>query len=345
MSSPTEPFRARAGGPGDFAESAGPVAILGLGLIGGSLALALKQAGWSGPIIGWDRPEVLRRARERGAVDGAAETPAAAASRAAFVVLALPVGAILDVLPAVVAAAAPGTVITDTGSTKRRVVAAARAALAGRAGTVRGIRVIGGHPMAGREVGGFEHARADLFAGSTWIFTPAEQASAPGGLTPAAAAPAFEATPETKPETGPETTPEATAGAAAAPALEALVARVGARPLWTDAATHDAALARLSHLPQLLSTALAGHLGERFAAPEWAPLLGAAGPGARDMARLALSPYAPWRDILLTNGDEIAAALEEARQSLDHLRRHLGDREMESAFTAAAAAAQKIRER
>ncbi len=278
----------------------GSIAILGTGLIGGSLALALRGAGVDAPLVGWDRGEVVARAMERGVVDRAAATPEAACQGAAVIVLALPVGAILDLLPRVVGAAEPGALITDTGSTKRRIMAAAAAALGPR----REVEFLGGHPMAGRAQGGLEQADAGLFAGAAWLLTG-------DGAAPSAAAAAWA---------------EQLAG-------------IGARPLWTTAELHDAALARLSHLPQLLSTALGLEIGAAFAAhPAWDGLLAAAGPGACDMLRLAASPYVLWRDILLTNSDEIDAALAECQQTLDWLRQNLRSRELEAAFAAAAEA-------
>ncbi len=278
----------------------GAIAIFGTGLIGGSLALALRRSGFRAPIVGWDRPEVIARAVERGVVDRAAARPEDACAGAAVIVLALPVGGILDLLPRVAAAAAPGALITDTGSTKRRIVAAAEAALRGRAD----IEFLGGHPMAGRANGGLDHADAELFSGAAWLLTGDEASASP-------------------------------AARAWARQLEA----TGARPIWTAAELHDAALARLSHLPQLLSTALGLQIAEEFAAhADWEPLRAAAGPGARDMLRLAASPYALWRDIVLTNGDEIDAALTRCQQTLDWLRRNLRSRELESAFAAAATA-------
>lgn len=273
--------------------------------MGGSLALALRalarqEKGGAGHIIGWDRPEVLARAQARGMIDRAAPTLEAACLEAAVIVLALPVGTILDVLPRVAAAAAPRALITDTGSTKRRICAAAAAALATRAD----VQFLGGHPMAGRAQGGIEHAEAGLFTAAPWLL-----------MGEAAAAPP------------------------AARAWAAQLTSLGARPIWTSAALHDAALARLSHLPQLLSTALGLQLSEAFAArPAWTPLRAAAGPGARDMLRLAASPYHLWRDILLTNSDELDAALAEMQQTLDWLRTNLRGRELEAAFSAAAGA-------
>lgn len=283
-----------------------PIAILGTGLIGGSLGLALRRAGYRGEIRGFDRGPVLSRARRRRAVDVGTEDLESACRGARIIFLALPIGAILDLLPRVAACASRGALITDAGSTKRRICAAAQTVF-----QKAGAKFLGGHPMAGREAGGVENARADLFEGAAWLLV-----SAPGEA--------------------------AGARRRARPWLE-LLDQIGAQPLWTDPATHDSAMARLSHLPQLLSTTLACTLDERFATAAWRPLLAAAGPGARDMLRLAASPYGLWRDILLTNSDEIEAALHELQQTLEEMRSGLRGREMERLFAAAAALARRLR--
>ncbi|HZT74053.1 MAG TPA: prephenate dehydrogenase/arogenate dehydrogenase family protein [Terriglobales bacterium] len=285
--------------------SRAPIAIVGTGLIGGSFGLALRDSGYQGEIRGFDRPEILAAAQRRGAINRRSPSLEAACRGAAVVLLALPIGAILDLLPRIAASLDPGTVVTDTGSTKRRICAAARS-LSFPPGAV----FLGGHPMAGRETGGIENADPRLFAGATWLLAgePADwlrlRRQARRFIT--------------------------------------LVARVGAKPLWTGPADHDAALARLSHLPQLVSTALACHLDKVFRDPDRRPLLGAAGPGARDMLRLAASPYSLWRDILLTNSDAIDAALSEMQQILEEMRLALRGREMQRMFAAAAGLALRL---
>ncbi|MNX93493.1 prephenate dehydrogenase [compost metagenome] len=140
------------------------VALLGLGLIGGSLGLALRAERPDLEVVGWDPdPAAIALARKRGAIARAAPSPAAAVADADRVVLAAPVGA----FPALFAAIAPGlrpeAVVTDVASTKAAVSAWAIAA---------GLNFVGGHPMAGIEQVGVAHARADLFRGATWCVTP-----------------------------------------------------------------------------------------------------------------------------------------------------------------------------
>ncbi|HEX9638289.1 MAG TPA: prephenate dehydrogenase/arogenate dehydrogenase family protein [Acidobacteriota bacterium] len=189
----------------------GSVAIVGVGLIGGSLGLALRRTWPHCRILGVDRPRVLARARARGAIDAAATLPAAA--RSELVVLAAPVLAIIRLLDKLGACLGPTTVVTDAGSTKQAVMQAARRRLPRD-------RFIGGHPLAGRELGGIEAADGGLFRGAGWALV------APRGSAPALAR------------------------------VRTLVRACGARPLLCTAAQHDRALARVSQLPQLAASAL-----------------------------------------------------------------------------------------
>ncbi len=188
------------------------VAIIGLGQIGGSLAQALGRVrGWWR--VGFDLdPSTALAARSAGAVDQIAESLEAACAGADLAVLATPV----DTLPALVEAAAaalpPGAALLDTGSTRAPVTAALEAAAA------RGIRAVGGHPLAGSEGRGFDAARADLFADTTFTLSPAAGA-----------------------------VPEV---------ITRLVRDLGARPLEVAPERHDHALARTSHLPYLVACAL-----------------------------------------------------------------------------------------
>ena len=112
-----------------------------------------------------------------------------------------------------------------------------------------------------------------------------------------------------------------------------LIEAIGARPIWIDAATHDRAAAFVSHLPQLVSIALAGVTRE--ATDQTGLPLTLAGRGLRDALRLAGSPYSVWRDIVLTNTDNLDVALDRLSQAIEHLRAHLRQRELEEEFAAA----------
>lgn len=243
------------------------VAIFGVGLMGGSFALALREAGYAGRIVGVSSPATIARAVERGVIDEGLP-PAEAASRADLVFLAQPIGVIIETIGAIgsiVASVPRRPLVTDAGSTKSAIMAAA-------AGQMAGTLFVGGHPMAGKEARGVEAASASLFRGRVW------------GLTPA------------RPEDLQQ------------PQCREFVQwleRIGAVPLVLDAAEHDRIVALTSHLPQLASTALAATLAGRTSGTP-----AVHGPGLEDMTRLALSSFDIWADILASNRDNIAAALE-----------------------------------
>ena len=144
------------------------VAVLGVGLIGGSIGLAARSRA-DAYVCGYDPDARVRaRALELGAIDSQAADIAGAVRDAEVVFIAAPVGALGEIVPAALAAAGPDTVVTDVGSTKHTV------ALAGRDDE----RFIGGHPLAGAETAGVAHARADLFEGAVWYLTPARGSTA-----------------------------------------------------------------------------------------------------------------------------------------------------------------------
>jgi prephenate dehydrogenase len=147
------------------------IAIVGLGLIGGSIALAVRER-WSSVLItAVDRPPVLAHASSSGAIDRAASS-VADIGPVDLIVLAAPVRQNVELLPQVMSLRPDGTVVTDVGGTKRDIVSAAAALPSG------GTAFVGGHPIGGAERGGFGFARPDLFRGKPWIFTPAQPAAA-----------------------------------------------------------------------------------------------------------------------------------------------------------------------
>jgi prephenate dehydrogenase len=141
------------------------VAILGVGLIGGSFALALKKAGFMGTIIGVSSPATIEAARACGAIDEA--LPAEEAARQAdLIYLAQPISRILETLPQLNPWVRPDALVTDAGSTKGAIVARAKE-------TLTRCQFLGGHPLAGKEQRGVKHADPDLFQGRTYVLTPA----------------------------------------------------------------------------------------------------------------------------------------------------------------------------
>jgi prephenate dehydrogenase len=267
-------------------------AIMGTGLIGGSFALALRKQNPSVFLVGYARPESAEKARARGAVDEVATDLASAVRGADLVYIALPIGASIEALPAIAAAAEPHTLVTDAGSTKSAICRTAASHFR------TGARFLGGHPMAGKEVSGIEHADAELFR------------NAPYALI------ATEADPD----------PRVTNFAE-------VVRGMGARTVWSDAETHDWAVGIVSHLPQLLSVALASVVQDET--DETGLPLALAGPGLQDMLRLSGSPYEVWRDIFLTNTENVSRALDRLGQAIDHLKTRLASKELESQFHAA----------
>ena len=269
------------------------ITVIGTGLIGGSLGLALKKHRFAGRIIGCDRAPVLERARHKDAIDDGHTDPADAVRGSQIVVLAAPVGAILDLIARLGPVLPPKALLTDTGSTKAEVLARATAVF----GKQTGRRFLAGHPMAGKEQSGVEFADADLFKGAAWLFTPAPGQNIYGGQS--------------------------------GEFLE-WVERIGARVAGMDAAEHDQLCAWISHLPQMISTALAATLVEEYG--ESAPLLEAGGRALREMTRISASPYSMWRDIALTNKKNIAEALLKLEQRLAHIRENLDTRELAMEF-------------
>ena len=268
------------------------ITIVGTGLIGGSLGLALRRAGFSGTIVGCDKPEVMDAAITRGAIDRGATEPREAALESDVVVLATPVGAILSVFERLAPILRPATLLTDTGSTKEQLVERARMVLGDQAAE----RMLPGHPMAGKEHGGIENADPALFHGAVWLITPIS--------------------------------PDPPYTRRQQEYLELLIA-IGARVIAIDPKRHDRLCAWISHLPQMMATALASMLREELGDDEAVAQIG--GRALREMTRIAHSPYSMWRDIALTNTENIEEALLRFEQELAHLRENLrgpGLREM-----------------
>ncbi len=265
------------------------VTVAGVGLIGGSFALALKRAGFTGKIIGVSSPATIEAAIARGVIDQALPL-SEAAGQSDVVYLAQPIENILATLGTIDGMVRPGTLITDAGSTKRAIVERARA-------TVHRGNFVGGHPMAGKEARGVQAADAELFRGRNYVLTGSDKV------------------------------------------LETWLGKIGARLVRLAPAEHDRLVALVSHLPQLLSTALAALIADH---PDAARV---AGPAAADLTRLALSPYDIWRDIFSTNTAEIDRVLGAAIAQLETLRANLLSRpDMQATFERAAQAASQLRQ-
>jgi prephenate dehydrogenase len=264
------------------------IAILGTGLLGTSAGLALRAAGFGGSIVGWNRgAEGAETALSVGAIDSIAAEGLEAARASQVVLLAVPIYATLDWMEQLSGVLGPEQLITDVGSTKAQITAAA-----GRLyNTPERAAFLPGHPMAGTERGGAALGDAELFRGAVWLFTDD---------------PSWQRSPHS---------------AALVKGWREWVAAMGSKTIDLDAARHDELVGWVSHLPQFVATALSALLEEEVGdAPE---LKDVGGRALREMTRLGASPYSMWRDIAYTNTANVEAALLGLEQRLAHLRENL----------------------
>ena len=241
----------------------GKVVVCGVGLIGGSFALALKAAGAVAEVVGLGRSRApLEEALALGVIDRIAADWADAARGADLILLAMPVGQMPPVMAALAPHLQPGTIVTDGGSTKSDVVAAARAAF-GAQSPSKVDQFVPGHPIAGAEKSGVTAATAGLYRDKRVVLTPLAEN-----------------------------------GAAAVARLAAAWEACGAKVSQLAAAEHDRVFAAVSHLPHLLAFALVHDLAGRDNADQ---LFGFAAGGFRDFTRIASSHPEMWRDICVAN--------------------------------------------
>ena len=269
------------------------ITIIGTGLIGGSLGLALRKKKFAGRIVGCDREGTLERARMRGAIDDGTADPGDAVRGSQLVVLATPVLAIVDLIERLGPVLPARTLLTDVGSTKAAVVDRALKVF----GKNTGKRFLAGHPMAGKEMSGVDYADADLFRNAAWFLTPLPGQSLNDGLF-----------------------------AEYAGWIDAIGARIAMLP----AEEHDRLCAWISHVPQMISTALAAALVEEFGAE--APLLPAGGRALQEMTRISASPYSMWRDVAISNKKNLEDALWKVEQRMAHIREDLATRQLAEEF-------------
>jgi prephenate dehydrogenase len=247
------------------------IAVLGVGLIGGSIGLAARER-LGADVAGFD-PEGanLERAVELGALSAAAGSVGEAVTGADVVFCAAPVRSLPEVVAEALAVEGAG-VVTDVGSTKRELLAAVAANPARE-------RFIGGHPLAGAETAGVQHARADLFEGARWYLTPS--ADADGVLYDR---------------------------------LQRAVAGLGARPQAVDAESHDRVMATVSHLPHVIANVLVAQA--QAALSEESERLPQVGPSFRDTTRVAGANPGIWTDIFAANGEAVAGEIDRVVERL-----------------------------
>jgi prephenate dehydrogenase len=297
------------------------VAVLGVGLIGGSIGLAARRRAGA-HVIGYDPDaSVLSSAVELGAIDEPASGVHEAVRKADFVFVAAPVGAAVETARVALEAAGTECVVSDVGSTKREIVEA-----------ISDPRFVGGHPLAGAETAGVEHAREDLFDAATWYLTPmAGSARSPAG----ASTPAGASAPST-----------ADAAQWAVERLRGLIERIGAQPVTIDANAHDRLMARVSHLPHVLANVLVSEAapilllgaGASIGVPDPAGtsvggVTHAVGPSFRDATRVAGANTAIWTDIYMSNRDALAEAIDEAIERLQRIRSALASGDADALAT------------
>lgn len=272
------------------------VAIFGVGLIGGSFGLALREAGFDGEILGVSSTATIAAALNRGAISGEA-TIEEAARRADLIYLAQPVDGILQSLEQLAPLVRRNCLITDAGSTKAQIVVKAGALLPRD-------QFLGGHPLAGKERRGVQAADGGLFRNRPYVLTPASPGTAQSEL------------------------------------FRSWLLRLGANPIDMSPEEHDHTVALTSHLPQLLSTALA----QTLAVQNYEHLDVVFGQGLLDMTRLALSAPELWSSILATNQEAINEAVDKFLQTLLEVRNSIGTGDLPRFFRSAGLFSAKIRQ-
>ncbi|HTC58594.1 MAG TPA: prephenate dehydrogenase/arogenate dehydrogenase family protein [Solirubrobacteraceae bacterium] len=287
------------------------LAVLGVGLIGGSIGLAARRR-TGAYVVGYDREaSALSSAVELGAIDESAFTISDAVREADVVFIATPVGAATDTALLALETAGSECALSDVGSTKRAIV-----------GAISDPRFVGGHPLAGAETAGVVSAREDLFESATWYLTPAAGAawSAAGAGSPSAASEepgADAASAEARAELSVDAAPWAVER------LRGFIERIGGQPAAIAPDAHDRLMANVSHLPHVLANVLVAQAVRSIEShgatldPE-VPL--GSGPSFRDATRVAGANPAIWTDIYLSNRDLLAEALDGAIEELSAVR-------------------------
>jgi prephenate dehydrogenase len=264
------------------------IAILGTGLLGTSVGLAMRAAGYRGTITGWNRSaEPAQTALAMGAIDTVAADALQAARESQVVVLAVPIYATLDYMEKLSGVLGSEHLVTDVGSTKAQITEAA-----GRLfNTPERAAFLPGHPMAGKERGGAVLGDAGLFRGAVWLFTDD---------------PGWQRSPHS---------------AALVKGWREWVVAMGSKTIDLDPLRHDELVAWVSHLPQFVATALSALLEDEVGdAPE---LKNVGGRGLREMTRLGASPFSMWRDIAYTNTEAVQSALLALEERLAYIRENL----------------------
>ncbi|MBS3787953.1 prephenate dehydrogenase/arogenate dehydrogenase family protein [Candidatus Bipolaricaulota bacterium] len=267
------------------------ITIVGLGLMGGSVGLAAKNFFPGITVVGVDYEEEIKKALRRGAVDEGygSDEVTEAVKGSSLVVLATPIEEIVGVLKGLAGGPEEDAVVVDLGSTKREVCATGWSELESSSA-----EFVGGHPMTGAEIRGIAGAHPLLFENSVFVLVTPEGDATPGSRK-----------------------------------LEKFVTGLGAEPRYMKPEKHDAIVARVSHLPQLISICLMGLVGNESDSLDH---LSMAGGGFRDMTRIADSPFDIWEDIFETNGELIKEAGKDFLEELKEMIQNLRDEGLKEAF-------------
>jgi len=267
------------------------ITIVGVGLIGGSFGLATKNFFPEVTVAGVDYSEVIKKALRRDALDEGYEPGdlSVAVEDSDLVVLATPIEEIISILEVLPETLKSGGIVVDLGSTKRKICSAGWNLFEDSPGSF-----VGGHPMTGAEIRGIGAAQPLLFENSVFVLVTPD-----GEKTPAAAK------------------------------LDRFVRGLGAEPSYMKPEQHDAIVAKVSHLPQLIAVSLMKLVGEEDRPEDFLSL---AGGGFRDMTRIADSPFEIWDDIFATNGDFVRKEVEGFLTELGETLGRLNGDEMEDVF-------------
>lgn len=276
------------------------VTVVGTGLIGGSLALALRHRGIR--VVGSDKKRVLMKAQDIGAIDAGVENPARACVGSDVVILAANVGGIIDSIENLGPMLPRSVLLTDVGSTKIEILKRARSVF----GSSSASRFLGGHPMSGKEHSGVENADSSLFSGSAWIFTPerdqlSDLAHEYIELIASLGTRIIQLSAEQH---------------------DRLVAWTSHLPQMLSTAfaavlQDEAELEKKAHVTRVQMQEVGGR-------------------SLNEMTRIAASPYSMWRDIALTNAVNIEDAILKLEQRLTHIRENLRTPELRAEFERAA---------
>ncbi|MBD3288608.1 prephenate dehydrogenase/arogenate dehydrogenase family protein [candidate division KSB1 bacterium] len=273
-------------------EKISKVAIIGLGVMGGSIGLSIKQRKLCEHVVGVDEFSVIHNALDRGAIDEGFDKSEMqkALESAEIVFICTPINQILDLIQQVSAHVSPNTIVCDVGSTKSQIVDKATKHFKNN-----DIYFIGSHPMAGSEMKGIEAADHYLFENVVWVLTPHQKM--------------------------PDTSIRK---------LGTLLENIGAKVLMLSPEQHDKIAAAVSHLPQLLAISLTNMIA-RFHQENPNYIRLAAG-GFRDMTRIASSPYSIWKDIIRSNVPQIETFIDEFIKELQQTKKDLKSDRIEHDF-------------